>query len=237
MVIDSNLDEGTITILSSSGITRTLQLRGGEQLPSAGDLVTAFVEPAHVDGGTAPSIGFERVTGLTRAVDVRDRLESDLEEIASGGGDLNGTNQAVKENHVESLTELLDQQTSNHVERLKSALDHSTQANQRSLIGALDDAQDAHQKGKILGEQIRAAISDEANGGVGENTSTDSDNIYLNKFPHNGEGEIKPVESTWQEYMHPEIAARIMEGFQWYNKKFKYGFKQRVRPKNVASSR
>ena len=70
-----------------------------------------------------------------------------------------------------------------------------------------------------------------------ENTSTDSDNIYLNKFPHNGEGEIKPVESTWQEYMHPEIAARIMEGFQWYNKKFKYGFKQRVRPKNVASSR
>lgn len=71
-----------------------------------------------------------------------------------------------------------------------------------------------------------------------ENTATDSDNLYLYKFPHNGEGEIKPIESTWQEYMHPEIAARVMESFQWYNRKFKYGFKvtKRARPKNVATS-
>lgn len=159
VVIDSNPDQGTITIVTSSGITRTLQLESGAQPPSDGDLVIAFAESAHGSSGTAPSAGLERVTGLTRAADVRDRLESHLKAVTSDQGDLNGVDPAVKANHVESLIELLDHQNSRHFERLETSLDHKTNANQRALIGALIQTGDARHQGRVQAAQVRAAFN------------------------------------------------------------------------------
>lgn len=152
VVMASNSEEGTVTILTSSGIARTLQLAEGTLAPADGDLVIAFAEPNY---GANASAGLERVTGLTRASEVRDRLESHLESVTSDQNVLNGAEPAVKANHAQSLTELLDRQTTRHFERLEKALGHTTIGNQRSVIGALVKTGNARQLGRGRAAQLR----------------------------------------------------------------------------------
>jgi len=57
-----------------------------------------------------------------------------------------------------------------------------------------------------------------------KNTATDPDYLHLNKFPHKGEGEVKPYPISWPAFMSPDIATKIMEAFPWYNKAFGYDF-------------
>jgi sulfotransferase len=55
-----------------------------------------------------------------------------------------------------------------------------------------------------------------------ENTATDVDGIYNNKFPHEGEGPIKPREEDWREHVPQDIASLIMQKFRGYNQAFGY---------------
>lgn len=54
------------------------------------------------------------------------------------------------------------------------------------------------------------------------NTSTDVDELYRNKFPHKGSGEVKPVESKWQDFMDDTLAKQIIERFPIYCNNFGY---------------
>ncbi|HEU0021060.1 MAG TPA: hypothetical protein VFR55_05220 [Dehalococcoidia bacterium] len=172
VVMDSNPEEGTITILTANGITRTLQLQAGAPVPAAGDVIIAFAGPGHPISSSA---GLERVTGLTRAADVRERLERGLEEVISGKSDLNGADPTVKAKHAESLMDLLDHQSSSHVERLKKALERSTSRNQRALVEAIVRTKDARKQGRIKAEEARATISKAGGRPAGTSAARDAE--------------------------------------------------------------
>jgi sulfotransferase len=56
-----------------------------------------------------------------------------------------------------------------------------------------------------------------------ENVSEDLDELYLDKFPHNGDGKVKGTdENEWKEYVPEDIANLIMGKFQWFNQMFGY---------------
>lgn len=55
-----------------------------------------------------------------------------------------------------------------------------------------------------------------------KNTSTDVDALYLNKYPHEGSGEVKPPYSNWADYVSNDIANLIIQRFPMYNQTFGY---------------
>jgi sulfotransferase len=55
-----------------------------------------------------------------------------------------------------------------------------------------------------------------------ENSATDADAIYNNKFPHEGSGKVQPPEGSWRDYISPDIAGLIMERFPDYNRALNY---------------
>jgi hypothetical protein len=170
VVMGSNPETGTITILTSSGITRTLQLEDGAPTPADGDLIIAFAGPGHPSSSSA---GLERVTGLTRAAAVRERLERNLEEVTSGASDLNGGDPTVKANHADSLMDLLDHQTSRHFERLEKALEHTSNGNQRALVEALVHTRGALQQGRVRAAELRADRANDAGQPVDQSVDND----------------------------------------------------------------
>ena len=60
-----------------------------------------------------------------------------------------------------------------------------------------------------------------------KNVSEEADNLYLNKFPHKGEGKIALPPTSWPNYMSANLAESLMEQFAWYNDKFGYAIKAR----------
>jgi len=56
-----------------------------------------------------------------------------------------------------------------------------------------------------------------------ENVSKESDSLYLNKFPHQGKGDIKKTNrSEWKEYLTPELGSMIFQRYPTYNSLFGY---------------
>lgn len=57
-----------------------------------------------------------------------------------------------------------------------------------------------------------------------ENTSTDLDCIYFNKFPHNGSGKVSTKYiGKWDEVIDDGSASILLNTFQEYNQHWKYG--------------
>lgn len=58
-----------------------------------------------------------------------------------------------------------------------------------------------------------------------ENTASEKhggDALYLNKFPHEGEGPVERREEDWREHVSPDIAQLVMAKFRGYNQAFGY---------------
>ena len=55
-----------------------------------------------------------------------------------------------------------------------------------------------------------------------ENTATDADSLYLNKFPHDGSGKVEPPKGSWRDHLSEDIADEIMKKFPNYNRAFNY---------------
>ena len=55
-----------------------------------------------------------------------------------------------------------------------------------------------------------------------QNTATDIDGLYLNKFPHEGSGKVEPRPESWREHLSPDLASLIIERFPLYNQTFGY---------------
>ena len=54
------------------------------------------------------------------------------------------------------------------------------------------------------------------------NTSTDPDNLYLYKFPHEGSGKVKRSQRQWNKFLSEPIGKNIVSSFPWFYKKFDY---------------
>lgn len=50
-----------------------------------------------------------------------------------------------------------------------------------------------------------------------ENTSEDVDGIYLNKFPHDGSGEVKAPVGSWRDHVSGDVADEIMKRFPMFS--------------------
>jgi hypothetical protein len=58
-----------------------------------------------------------------------------------------------------------------------------------------------------------------------ENTAAErlgGDALYLNKFPHEGEGPVEPRKEDWREHVSPDIAQLVMQKFSGFNRAFGY---------------
>lgn len=55
------------------------------------------------------------------------------------------------------------------------------------------------------------------------NVATDLDALYLNKYPHKGEGKIEPRIGIWRNQLSADIADYIVKRFPFYCKKLNYG--------------
>jgi len=56
-----------------------------------------------------------------------------------------------------------------------------------------------------------------------KNTATDPDGFYLQKYPHKGEGRVKPSDQfEWKKYVSEDLAKVIMTKFTAYNRFFGY---------------
>jgi len=57
-----------------------------------------------------------------------------------------------------------------------------------------------------------------------KNTAEDPDFMYLNKYPHKGEGKVNACDiDEWKKYLTTELSMTIMDRFKGYNKAFNYG--------------
>ena len=56
-----------------------------------------------------------------------------------------------------------------------------------------------------------------------ENVSTDLDAVYRNKYPHDGSGAVKPVDTSWGDVLSPALASRIAAGYPLFMHTFGYG--------------
>lgn len=54
------------------------------------------------------------------------------------------------------------------------------------------------------------------------NVAEDVDGMYMNKFPHNASGRVEPNNSNWGEWVSLDIAKKIMELGQYYNRRLGY---------------
>ena len=54
------------------------------------------------------------------------------------------------------------------------------------------------------------------------NSSTDVDGLYRHKFPHDGDGPIKPKGISWEDCLSPELAATIAAVYPLYMHTFGY---------------
>jgi len=56
-----------------------------------------------------------------------------------------------------------------------------------------------------------------------KNTAMDPDAFYNFKFPHKGDGEVKPTNiNEWKGYLSDDLALTIMKRFPFYNSRFGY---------------
>lgn len=55
-----------------------------------------------------------------------------------------------------------------------------------------------------------------------ENTATDLDALWLNKFPHEGAGKVAPPPDDWSSWISHDIAGNIMRDFAAFNGAFGY---------------
>jgi len=56
-----------------------------------------------------------------------------------------------------------------------------------------------------------------------ENVSHEPDALWLNKFPHTGDGEVKPTDRVeWKSYLTPDIGQKIFDRYPAYNTLFGY---------------
>ncbi len=55
-----------------------------------------------------------------------------------------------------------------------------------------------------------------------KNAATDCDALYLDKFPHQGDGKVEERKEDWQEHVSPDVCAQIMNRFPKYNRAFGY---------------
>ncbi len=56
-----------------------------------------------------------------------------------------------------------------------------------------------------------------------KNTAKDPDALYLNKYPHEGCGKVKPGDpDEWKKWFDPRIAQMVMQKFPGYNQAFGY---------------
>lgn len=54
------------------------------------------------------------------------------------------------------------------------------------------------------------------------NVATDLDALYLNKFPHEGSGEVRESTSGWDDVLPADIAHNVKSHFQWFYSRFGY---------------
>lgn len=56
-----------------------------------------------------------------------------------------------------------------------------------------------------------------------ENVSHEPDGLWLQKFPHTGDGKVEPTDrEEWQQYLTPDIGQAIFKRYPEYNKQFGY---------------
>jgi sulfotransferase len=52
------------------------------------------------------------------------------------------------------------------------------------------------------------------------NTATDPDHLWLNKYPHKGEGKVKQSHPQWHNYISEPFGNAIVSNFRWYYQLF-----------------
>lgn len=55
-----------------------------------------------------------------------------------------------------------------------------------------------------------------------ENVAEDIDQLYLDKFPHKGEGEVVPPTSHWSDHISPDVAHLIINQYPYFANYFGY---------------
>jgi sulfotransferase len=55
-----------------------------------------------------------------------------------------------------------------------------------------------------------------------KNTAMDVDALYLNKFPHKGEGKVQPATGSWKDVFTADVAEAIMQRYPLFNDVFGY---------------
>ena len=56
-----------------------------------------------------------------------------------------------------------------------------------------------------------------------ENTATDLDALYLNKFPHDGSGPVESRDRGFSDVVSVQTSNNLAQGFRWFFERFGYG--------------
>lgn len=152
VLVEVDAEEGSITIVTPSGKTHTLQLPEGVEAPAVGEVVTLFPEVSIEDEGDEEG-GPPQVRGLVRASQVRERLQRHLEEVSAEDGE-----QAPL---VERLASLLENHAGRHVGILKKLSESEERlpgpAKMR-VLAALHRAQQAREEAWQKAQEARARV-------------------------------------------------------------------------------
>ena len=166
-----------LTIMRPDGTTQEVRLGPGDDPPATGDLVTAF-QGRGVDGES--DRGPPVAKGLVRAEEVRQRLESFLEDLTTTG-DLPDEVAERRAQRVTDVAAILESHASKHVEIIERVSQNENLPPQavQGMQNALERAQRGRDRARGKADEARAKAGrptdrgNEAQGGQGQSDQGD----------------------------------------------------------------
>lgn len=111
-------DGNILTIEMPNGETKEIELGSDQEVPEAGDVVTAFAKKAEREGGRP------RVTGLEKADNVRERIQGFLDRVSEDRPESPAAVAEARLAAAERMSQLLERHTQRHAELLQRVVDN-----------------------------------------------------------------------------------------------------------------
>ncbi len=158
VVVSSNEEEGTFTIMTPSGNTHTLRLPPGKKAPTDGELITVFPEHPLQADGEEDGDGPPRATGLVRAAEVSQRLQNHLEQLTADDGAMPGGDQESKAERIASQIQLLEAHAMRHIAHMDAVLERVPEKAKAAIQRAKANAERGQQQAQAAIQQARGKI-------------------------------------------------------------------------------
>jgi hypothetical protein len=183
-VIDTDEENGQITIMTPNGKKHVVGLPDDTEIPEEGEVVTVFEDPSDPSGGEGDGMPL-KAKGLVKASQIRHRLEQHLAELTVGDEDLTEEDAEL----VNQLAGLLENNAGQKLGILKKvANQYLSEEEMDSVAQGVSQAEAAQQEAKGKAEAAKAKAGKPEDKGKPDNPGSNGAATGQSDAEDDGEG-------------------------------------------------